>query len=142
MTKLIAVPAVALATLMEGTLMFLMRTLLLSMMLILLSSRMAAADEGRGVIVTVSPDRQEIVVQVHGRGLHGVPMAFRVGKETRVLLGQQPADLRDLKPGQRVRVFYESRHGERYALGLTVRGGAPTAVAATPADGNSVAGVL
>jgi hypothetical protein len=111
----------------------------------LLASGTAFADEVRGVIVKVDTERHELVVQVQGRALRGLPMTFRIGKDIPVIIGREPADLPALQPGERVRVLYESRDGERVAVGVTVRGPLHQPAAApapVPADPNTIIGVL
>jgi len=108
-------------------------------------------DEVRGVIDRVDPANQEVVVRVRTRGLRGVALSFKVGKDTQVHAGNQPGELADLHPGARARVFYENRNGERVAVDIAVHVSifARAEKAETPlppptpiADPNTVTGVL
>jgi len=74
----------------------------------------AAADEARGVIVRIDPDKKEL--QLEGRGpRRGVVLDLQIDPKTRILIGGQPAALNDLAPGRRIRVVFEPRDGKAVA---------------------------
>jgi hypothetical protein len=115
------------------------------------------SDEIRGVIDRVDPARQELSVAVRGRGPRGRVLSFRLAQDTQIHAGRQSADLSDLHPGDRARVYFETRDGLRVAVDVSVRGSifrsagpigpidkseelpTPTPVSADP---NTVSGVL
>jgi hypothetical protein len=82
----------------------------------------ALADEARGTISRIDPERRQIVVVVNGRGVHHLPMTFDLDENFQITAGNQAARITDLRTGQRARIYYEIRAGRRVALGITVRG--------------------
>jgi hypothetical protein len=122
------------------------------------------ADEARGTISRIDPDRGQIVVLVSGRGVHRLPMTFYLDENSQITAGKEAANITDLRTGQRARIYYEIHDGRRVALGITVRGrlgdidlggalggilgGAASAksgeppLAPEPQDANAIRGVL
>jgi hypothetical protein len=107
-------------------------------------------DEVRGFIDKVDPAKQELTVVVRARGPRGLVMSFKLDKAIRVHTGRQVGDVADLQPGERARVFFEYRNGERVAVDVAVRGPigkvdllpAPTPIGAPTTDPNAISGVL
>jgi cold shock CspA family protein len=114
----------------------------------------AAADEARGRIVRIDPDKQELRLDCRGP-LRGSLMSFKVADKTEILIGGQPAKLNDLAPGNRVRVVFEPGDktpvaqsirtlGLAQALGQPRPAARPGGAAPAPAlkEGEGVSGVL
>jgi hypothetical protein len=93
-----------------------------SLLCLALLSAGALADEARGTISRIDPDRRQIVVVVNGRGIHHVPMTFDLDDNSQISAGNQAAKITDLRTGQRARIYYEMHDGHRVAVGITVRG--------------------
>ena len=135
------------------------RVPLLSFLATLLICAPSFSDEVRGVIDRVDPAKQELSIAVRGRGPRGRIFSFKLAKEAQIHAGRQSAQLSDVHPGDRVRVYFENRDGERVAVDVSIRGlllrsagpivggpierseelPTPTPV---PADPNTVNGVL
>jgi hypothetical protein len=93
-----------------------------SVFCLLLLSEAVQADEARGTISRIDPDRRQIVVVVNGRGVHHMPMTFHLDENSQITAGKEAAKITDLRTGQRARIYYEMRDGRRMAVGITVRG--------------------
>jgi hypothetical protein len=111
----------------------------------------ASADEARGLIVRIDPDKKEL--QMEGRGpRRGAMLDLKIEEKTRILIGGQPATLNDLAPGRRIRVVFEPRDGKAVAqvirafgLGLAQPRPAPPSPANLPAPrkaGDGMTGIL
>ena len=74
----------------------------------------AAADEVRGLLVRIDPDKKELQLEVRGPR-RGAMLNLTIGPKTQVLIGGQPAALSDLAPGRRIRVVFEQRDGKAVA---------------------------
>jgi Cu/Ag efflux protein CusF len=107
----------------------------------------AAADEARGRIVRIDPDKKEIRLETRRpRGL----LDLKIDDKTEILIGGQAAKLSDLAPGRRIRVVFESRNGKATAqvirsFGLNLvqpQPAAPQQAATPPKEGEDVAGTL
>jgi hypothetical protein len=131
---------------------------------IVLLAEAARADEARGTISRIDPDRRQIVVVVSGRGVHRLPMTFDLDDNSQITAGNQAAKITDLRTGQRARISYEMHDGHRVAVGISVRGrlgdidlggllggalGGPSSgksgeppLASEPQDANAIRGVL
>jgi hypothetical protein len=72
----------------------------------------AFADEIRGTLIRVSPDKQEVAVDIRDRGRRSATMTLRTDGETQIMLGRKAGKLTDLTPGKRVRVLYEVQNGQ------------------------------
>jgi hypothetical protein len=72
----------------------------------------AFADEIRGTLLRVNPDKQEVAVDVRDRGRRSTSMILHVDADTQVMLGRKPGKLTDLVLGKRVRVLYETQNGQ------------------------------
>jgi hypothetical protein len=81
----------------------------------------ATADDVRGIIQKIDTDKGEMVLEARGIGRRGLPMMFRLTKETKAVIGGQATELTGLSPGMRALVQYETRDGQRTATGITVR---------------------
>lgn len=79
--------------------------------LVLIAS--AAADEARGVILRIDPDKKELRLETR-RPIRGV-LNLKVDAKTEILIGGQPATLNDLSPGRRIRVVFQPRDGKPVA---------------------------
>ncbi len=74
----------------------------------------AIADEARGRIVRIDPDKKELSLETRGPR-RGSVLDLQVGPKTQVLVGGQTATLNDLAPGRRIRVVFEKRDGKAVA---------------------------
>lgn len=127
---------------------------LTSLVVILLVTVAGRADEVRGVVTKVDPDRKEIVLEGRGKGLRGRTFTLTVAPETRIQVGQKAAQLGDLTAGKRVRVSFETRGGKHVAisvssldllanlLGSSAPAPSPGPAPAVNAAGDTVAGEL
>src|SRR5690349_1559994 len=80
--------------------------------LILLTA--ASAEEARGRILKIDPDKNELRLEGLGPWRRSV-LDLKVGPKTEIVVGGQSATLNDLTPGQRIRVVYEQRDGKAVA---------------------------
>lgn len=87
----------------------------LSCALALLVTSPLCAEDIRGTLLRVSPDKQEIAVDVRLRGGRGQTTAITltIDKDTQILLGRRQVGLADLPVGKRVRVLYEVQNGRQ-----------------------------
>jgi cold shock CspA family protein len=81
----------------------------------------AAADEVRGLIVRIDPDRHHLQLEARGPR-RGAMLDLTVGPKTQVHIGGQRAALGDLAPGRRIRVVFEQRDGKPVALEIRAFG--------------------
>jgi hypothetical protein len=122
---------------------------------LLLVSASVFSEEVRGVIDKVDAAKGEFSVTVRGRGPRGLSLSFKLAQDAQIHAGRQSTDLSDLHPGERARVYFETRDGQRVAVDVSVRRlllGAPAssigrseelpAPTPIPADPNTVIGVL
>jgi hypothetical protein len=72
----------------------------------------AFADEIRGTLLRISPEKQEVVVDVRERGRRTTSYTLRLDGDTQVMLGRKPGKLADLTVGRRVRVLFEVQNGQ------------------------------
>lgn len=114
------------------------------------------ADEARGRIVQVDPDKKEIRLEMR-RPQRGI-LDVKIDAKTQILIGGQPAELKDLAPNRRIRIVFEQRDGKPVAqvirslgsltLPAPLGGGGlgagrqPAARPVAPKDGEGVAGML
>jgi hypothetical protein len=107
----------------------------------------AFAEEFRGVIGKVDAGKNELIVDGRGR-TRGLAMRFSLDPDTRIMVGRDKGEIADLKPGERVRLVYEIRDGQRRALSVTVQSlvrkpaSSPTEAAPVASGENTVAGNL
>jgi Cu/Ag efflux protein CusF len=111
----------------------------------------AAAEEARGRILQIDPEKK--VIRLEGRGFaRGAVLDLKVGPKTQIFIAGQPATLDDLTPGGRIRIIFEQRDGKptaqvirslglARALGLGQPPPAPRP-AAPLKEGEGVAGTL
>ncbi len=93
----------------------------------------ARADEIRGVVAGVDPDKHEL--RVDGRGpARGTTLTFTLDDKTLVLFGVDKAALSDISAGRRVRVEYDEGPGGRRVARVVRVAGRPPA-ASGPASG-------
>jgi hypothetical protein len=71
----------------------------------------AFADEIRGTLLRLSPEKQEVVVDVRERR-RTVSYTLRLDGDTQVMLGRKPGKFADLPVGRRVRVLFEMQNGQ------------------------------
>jgi hypothetical protein len=113
----------------------------------------AAAEDVRGVIVKVDPDKKLLVLEGKSKGYKGVVLRLRVPDDTEIVVGRKPAKLADLATGKRARVLFETQGNEQVALRISMVSlaslleafsGTPPAetVEAIPSSATSVKGVL
>lgn len=107
----------------------------------------ASADEARGRIVQIDPDKKEVRLETR-RPQRGSVLELRIDAKTQILIGGQPAKLNDLTPGRRIRVVFEMHGGKPVAqvirsLGLNLAQPQPAAPKpAAPKEGDGIAGTL
>lgn len=115
--------------------------LVLAALMALLLGGTGAAEEVRGIINKVDPDKRELTIEARGRGVRGLMMSFELAKDTRVLFARQEAAVADLKPGVRAVILYDTTNGRRIARRITVRGALPKAEP-VKVDPNTVVGTV
>lgn len=121
----------------------------LSLMTGLVVIAAAAADEARGRIVRIDPDKKELRLETRGPRRASV-LDVKIDAKTRIFIGSQEAKLNDLAPGRRIRVVFEMHDGKAVAqvirsLGLNLlQQPAPATPAPGPAlkEGEGVSGTL
>ncbi len=104
----------------------------------------ACAEEARGRIVKIDPDKKELRVESR-RPRRGGVLDLKIDSKTEIFIAGQPAKLNDLIPGWRVRVVFEMQDGKPTAqvirsLGLNLgqlQPAAPQSAAAKNGDGLS-----
>src|SRR5262249_14512475 len=77
---------------------------------------LASADHVRGIVVKVDGDAGQITIEARGIGVRGNVMTFTIGKDAQVMVGNQPAALKDVPIGKHVQVTYEGQDGKRLAV--------------------------
>ena len=87
------------------------------------------ADEIRGTLLRVSPDKQEVAVDVRDRGRRTTTIILKLGADSQVMLGRKAGKLADLVVGKRVRVLYEDQNGQHMARSII----APAVITLNPA---------
>jgi hypothetical protein len=107
----------------------------------------ASADEARGRIVQIDPDKKELRLETRApvRGM----LDLKIDAKTRIFIAGQPATLDDLAPGRRIRVVFEPRGGKPVAqvirslgLNLLQPPAATRPAAAAPKEGEGISGTL
>jgi hypothetical protein len=98
----------------------------------------ACADEVRGRIVGVDPDRHQLRIEGRGR-FRGQTLTLQLDDKTQVSFGARAASVADLTADRRARVVYEDRDGKKVATSVRVLGPRP---ASAPADANTITGTL
>jgi hypothetical protein len=76
---------------------------------------LASAEHIRGVVVKIDGATGQLTIEARGVGVRGTVLTFTLDKDAQVLLGNQPAALKDVAVGKRVQVTYESKDGKRVA---------------------------
>lgn len=90
------------------------RRVVLSLAASLLLIPAASAEEARGRIVQIDPDKK--LLRVEGVGpWRGMVLDLKIDPKTQILIGGQPATLDDLAAARRVRVTFEQRDGKPVA---------------------------
>jgi hypothetical protein len=87
------------------------------------------ADEIRGTLLRVSPDKQEVAVDVRDRGRRTTTVILKLDADSQVMLGRKAGKLADLVVGKRVRVLYEDQNGQHMARSII----APAVITLNPA---------
>ena len=106
----------------------------------------AVAEEARGRIIQIDPDKKEIRLETR-RPVRGV-LDVKIDAKTEILIGGQPATLKDLAPNRRIRIVFEQRDGKAVAqviraFGLNLAQPQPAVrPVAPPKDGEGMAGTL
>ena len=80
------------------------------------------AEDIRGTLLRVSPDKQEVAVDVRDRGRRSTAMTLHLDADSQVLLGRKAGKLADLVVGKRVRVLYEVQSGQPIARSIIAPG--------------------
>ena len=99
------------------------------------------ADEVRGVVTKVDPDKKEVLLDVRARGTRGT-MTFVVDKDSQVLFGKVAGALNELATGRRVRLDYESRDGKLVVTTIIAPPGARQVTPPAKTADNAVTGTL
>lgn len=102
----------------------------------------AAAEEMRGIIKMVDPAKGELVAESRVGRNRGLPVTFRLGKDTQVLAGREIAAIEDLKPGMRARIAFERQNGSLVATGISVRETLTKSDPQPPPDVNTLTGTI
>jgi hypothetical protein len=113
----------------------------------------AAAEDVRGVIVKVDPEKKLLVLEGKSKGYKGVVLRLRVSEDTEIVVGRKSAKLADLATGKRARVLFETQGDEQVALRISMVSlaslleaisgtPAPETVESVPPSATSVKGVL
>jgi Cu/Ag efflux protein CusF len=117
----------------------------LAMGLLLIAA--ASADEARGRIAQIDPDKKALRLEMR-RPQRSSVLDLKIDAKTQIFIGGQPAKLNDLVPGRRIRVVFEMRDGKptaqvirSFALNLALPQPAAPQPAA-PKQGEGVAGTL
>jgi hypothetical protein len=76
---------------------------------------LASAEHVRGVVVKVDGAAGTLTIEARGLGVRGSVLTFTLDKDAQVVLGNQPAGLKDVAVGKRVQVTYETKDGKRVA---------------------------
>ncbi|HZV07075.1 MAG TPA: hypothetical protein VE999_18480 [Gemmataceae bacterium] len=119
----------------------------LSLVLGMILAVAVSADEARGLIIQIDPDKKEIRLETR-RPVRGAVLDLKVDSKTQILIGSQPATLNNLAPGRRIRVVFQPRDGKPVAqviraFGLILAQPQPAArPPAAPKEGEGVAGTL
>jgi hypothetical protein len=104
----------------------------------------ASADEVRGLILRIDPEKKAIRLETR-RPMRGGVLDLKVDANTQIFIGGQPAKLNDLAPGRRIRVVFQPRDGKPVAqviraFGLNLAQPQPSALPPAPKEGEGVAG--
>lgn len=73
----------------------------------------ASADEARGRVIQIDPDKKQLRLETRWP-VRGV-LDLKIDAKTQILIGGQPATLNDLAPGRRIRVLFQPRRGKPVA---------------------------
>ncbi len=79
----------------------------------------ACADEIRGLIRKVDVEHHQLIVSGRGRQARGKEFTFQLTADTKIVLGKNVAKVKDLQPGQRVRVQFDPRDNQEVAIQVT-----------------------
>ena len=90
----------------------------------------------RGTLIRVSPDKQEVAVDIRDRGRLAT-MTLHVDGETQIMLGRKAGKLADLTLGKRVRVLYEVQNGQPIVRSII----APGVITLNPALLETLSGI-
>jgi hypothetical protein len=131
-------PGAAPAHLEGGTVMGKHRLALSVVALLALTSALPAADI-RGRIAGFDPNRRELQIEAR---LRRPPLLFVLAPDVQVLIGQKPAPLADLVPGQRVHLVYDLQDGRYVARAVHILGAVAEPAMPPPGGENDIAGVL
>jgi hypothetical protein len=107
----------------------------------------ASADEARGRIVQIDANKKQLRLETRGPQRGGV-LDLKLDDKTQILIAGQPATLKDLAPGRRIRVVFAMRDGKATAqvirsFGLNLVQPQPAVPqSAAPREGEGVAGTL
>ena len=99
------------------------------------------ADEVRGVVTKVDPDKKEVLLDVRAKGAR-TTMTFVVDKDSQVLFGRVAGALNELTTGRRVRLDYETHDGKLVVTTIIAPPGARQAAPAAKTADNAVTGTL
>ena len=80
------------------------------------------AEDIRGTLLRVSPDKQEVAVDVRERGRRSTSLTLHLDGDTQIMLGRKTGKLADLVVGKRVRVLYEVQNGQPIARSIIAPG--------------------
>jgi hypothetical protein len=106
----------------------------------LMSASFAQADQLRGVITSVDAAKNELVIEGRGLGKRGKLFTFTLGKDVRILFGDEKGALGDLGKDQTIRITYDTKDGALIATTIHVNGKRPIAVETV--KGSELSGLL
>jgi len=92
------------------------RSLIIAVPVMLSCSVGVLADEVRGVVDKLDRGKHELIVSGRGRQARGAEYAFRLTRDTKVLVGKNSVKADSIRPGDRVFVTYETRDGVNDAV--------------------------
>jgi hypothetical protein len=78
----------------------------------------AWAGEMNGKVMSVDPDRQELVVQMQGQ-----PMTLQMDEDAQVTIDGKQATLADLRAGDEVTIIHREERGTMMAIEVRCRRG-------------------
>ncbi len=85
---------------------------------VLICQAPARAGEMQAKVMSVDPDRQELVVQMQGQ-----PATLQMDEDAQVTIDGKQASLADLRPGDQVTIIHREERGNLMAIEVRCRRG-------------------
>jgi cold shock CspA family protein len=120
----------------------------LSVLTALFAFSLASAEEARGRLARIDPDKKEMQLQIGGPLRGRAMLRLSLDAKTEIFVGGQAATLKDLTEGQRIHVVFQERDGKAvarsiHALGLRAMQQRPETPLPPPRkEGDGLTGVL